>query len=232
MTLDELNHSGYDGNTHTSGPAQTRLTSQLEITKVTVGPVGNNAYLLRDRTTGATLLIDAANEADRLIELCQGKLDGVLTTHCHADHWLALEAVVAATGATTYAGEAETEFIPAATSIVIRDGDSIVVGDTTLTAVTLTGHRNSYSDHISGSIALLFRDADDTTHLFSGDALFPGGLGNTAEDAAAFEQLFDDVTAKVFDQLPDDTWVYPGHGGDTTLGAERPHLAEWRERGW
>ena len=62
--------------------------------------------------------------------------------------------------------------------------------------------------------------------------LFPGGVGNTWGDADRFAQLLADVTSRLFDPLPDETWVYPGHGGDTTIGAERPQLAEWRERGW
>jgi glyoxylase-like metal-dependent hydrolase (beta-lactamase superfamily II) len=82
--------------------------------------------------------------------------------------------------------------------------------------------------HTPGSLALLYQDA----HLFTGDSLFPGGVGNTQRDAARFEQLYTDVVERVFDRLPDETWVYPGHGKDTTLGAERPSLPEWRERGW
>jgi len=74
--------------------------------------------------------------------------------------------------------------------------------------------------------------ASDRPHLFTGDCLFPGGVGNTQKDAARFTSLLDGVQGKVFDRLPDETWVYPGHGNDTTLGAERPHLREWRERGW
>jgi glyoxylase-like metal-dependent hydrolase (beta-lactamase superfamily II) len=84
----------------------------------------------------------------------------------------------------------------------------------------------------SGSIALLYDDPDGTPHLWTGDSLFPGGVGNTFGDAAAFQSLVHDVSTKVFDRLPDETWFYPGHGNDSTLGAERPHLEEWRTRGW
>lgn len=69
-------------------------------------------------------------------------------------------------------------------------------------------------------------------HLFTGDCLFPGGVGNTEQDAARFTSLLNDVTTKLFDRLPHETWVYPGHGDDTDIGSERPHLATWRERGW
>ena len=88
--------------------------------------------------------------------------------------------------------------------------------------------------HTPGSIALLYLDPapEGHPHLFTGDSLFPGGVGNTFGDEAAFVQLIDEVETKVFQRLPDETWFYPGHGGDSTLGAERPHLGEWRTRGW
>ena len=86
--------------------------------------------------------------------------------------------------------------------------------------------------HTPGSIALLYDDPSGHPHLFTGDSLFPGGVGNTRGDAERFQQLLGDVSTKIFDRLPDDTWFYPGHGNDSTLGAERPHLEEWRARGW
>ena len=222
----------YDGNVVAGGPAQTRLTTDLEITKISVGPMDNNAYLLRDRKSGETLLIDAANEPERLIELTGGKLDNVLTTHCHADHWLGLEQVVAATGATTYAAEPEVTEIPIATDVALHDGDKIRLGDTTLEVAWLTGHRASYLEHVSTSAALIYRDPDGSAHVFAGDCLFPGGIGNTCDDPAAFTELLNDVAQKLFAALPDKTTVYPGHGADTTLGAERPSLAEWSNRSW
>ena len=107
----------------------------------------------------------------------------------------------------------------------VRHGDTVAVGDCRLEVIALAGHT-------PGSIALLYDDPDGTPHLFTGDSLFPGGVGNTFGDSDAFVSLVDDVEAKIFDRLPDETWFYPGHGGDSTLGAERPHLAEWRQRGW
>ena len=222
----------YDGKVEPGGPAATRVTTDLDITKVSVGPMDNNAYLLRDRSSGETLLIDAANEPSRLLELVNGKLDKVLTTHCHADHWLALEEVVKQTGATTYAAEPEIEQIPIPTDVALLDGDEIQLGDTTLKIVWLTGHRASYLDHVSTSAAVIYRDPDGSAHVFAGDCLFPGGIGNTCEDPAAFTELLNDVAAKLFAVLPDDTTVYPGHGNDTTLGAERPSLGEWANRTW
>jgi glyoxylase-like metal-dependent hydrolase (beta-lactamase superfamily II) len=106
----------------------------------------------------------------------------------------------------------------------VGDGDTVQVGNCPLEVIELVGHT-------PGSIALLYDDPDGTPHLWTGDSLFPGGVGRTGS-AADFEQLMADVRTKLFDRLPDETWVYPGHGDDTTIGAERPHLREWAERGW
>ena len=102
----------------------------------------------------------------------------------------------------------------------VPDGGTVRVGDVRLTAIHLVGHT-------PGSIALLYDDPTGPPHLFTGDCLFPGGVGNTQKDAERFASLLGDVRDKLFDRLPDETWVYPGHGNDTTLGAERPHLQEW-----
>jgi glyoxylase-like metal-dependent hydrolase (beta-lactamase superfamily II) len=108
----------------------------------------------------------------------------------------------------------------------VRHGDTVTVGGQTLEVVHLRGHT-------PGSIALVWRGGEGAgTHVFTGDSLFPGGVGNTQKDPERFASLIDDVEQRIFGVLPDDTWVYPGHGKDTTLGAERPHLGEWRERGW
>jgi glyoxylase-like metal-dependent hydrolase (beta-lactamase superfamily II) len=106
----------------------------------------------------------------------------------------------------------------------VSDGDLLTVGACSLEVIHLVGHT-------AGSIALLYDDPDGTPHLFTGDSLFPGGVGRT-ESADDFASLLHDVSTKLFDRLPDETWFYPGHGDDSTLGAERPHLAEWRARGW
>ncbi|MFE7516291.1 MBL fold metallo-hydrolase, partial [Streptomyces sp. NPDC057540] len=146
-------------------------------------------------------------------------------THRHGDHWQALEEVVAATGARTYAGAYDAEGIPVPTDVPVEDGDTIRVGRVELTARRLVGHT-------PGSIALVYDDPHGHPHVFTGDCLFPGGVGNTWKDPEAFASLIHDVETKLFAALPDESWVYPGHGRDTTLGDERPHLAEWRERGW
>jgi len=216
----------YTGNVVVGGPAQTRELAYLVITKVAVGEYNNNCYLLRCVSTGEQLLIDAAAEPDRLVSLAgDSGLATVFTTHAHRDHWTALADVVAATGAAHEASAIDGELIEVPVDIAIADGDTVRVGEVELTAIHIVGHTE-------GSLALLYDDPEGQPHLFTGDCLFPGGVGNTRGDAAKFESLLGDVETKLFGRLPDETWVYPGHGDDTTLGAERPHLAEWRERGW
>lgn len=213
----------YTGRVHVGGPPEIRELPGLELTKLAVGPLQNNAYLLRCTATGEQLLIDAADEADRLLELIGGApLGRVVTTHRHADHWQALPAVIAATGATVAAHPADAPGLPVAVDEPLADGDELPVGEVRLRVLHLAGHT-------PGSIAL-YLDRDGG-HLLTGDSLFPGGPGRTT-DPADFDRLMTDLERKVFDPLPDSTWVYPGHGADTTLGTERPHLAEWRARGW
>ncbi|MBA3489492.1 MAG: MBL fold metallo-hydrolase [Longispora sp.] len=198
-------------------------TTELTIHKLSVGPHDNNAYLLRCRATSTQLLIDAAAEPELLLELIGDRgLDTVVTTHRHRDHWQALAAVIEATDATAIAHSADAPAIPVPT---ITSGTTIRVGDVSLEVIHLTGHT-------PGSIALVHRDSAGSTCVFTGDSLFPGGVGNTEGDPVRFASLLGDVEAKLFDRLPDDTVVYPGHGKDTTLGAERPALPEWRDRGW
>jgi glyoxylase-like metal-dependent hydrolase (beta-lactamase superfamily II) len=216
----------YTGRVHPGGPADVHELARLVISKASVGPMDNNAYLLRCRVTGDQLLVDAANDADRLLELVgPGGAGAVVTTHRHADHWQALDEVVRATGARTFAHPDDSEAIPVETDVFLRDGDRLRFGEVELAVIHLVGHT-------PGSIALLYDDPEGSPHLFTGDCLFPGGPGNTEGDPARFARLLGDLETKVFDRLPDETWVYPGHGADTTLGDERPHLAEWRDRGW
>ncbi|GAA1040905.1 MBL fold metallo-hydrolase [Virgisporangium ochraceum] len=215
----------YTGAVTPGGPADVRDLAALTITKVSVGPMDNNAYLLRCKQTGAQLLIDAANDAPTLLDLVgDAGLSTVVTTHQHGDHWQALLAVLKATGATSVSHAADADGIPDVDETV-ADGDTVRVGDVALEVIHLVGHT-------PGSICLLYRDPSGTPHLFTGDSLFPGGVGNTFGSKENFASLIDDVERKVFGQLPDETWFYPGHGKDSTLGAERPSLPEWRARGW
>jgi glyoxylase-like metal-dependent hydrolase (beta-lactamase superfamily II) len=211
----------YTGAVTTGGPADVRELSSLIIAKLSVGPMDNNAYLLTCKETGDKLLVDAANEPERLLDLVGAGLSTVVTTHQHADHWQGLQGVVAATGAQSVAHSADAAGIPVVSSTV-EDGATVRVGSCELEVIHLVGHT-------PGSIALLF--PEDGGHLFTGDSLFPGGPGRTTSPED-FTSLMDDLEAKVFGRLPDATWFYPGHGNDSTLGHERPALAEWRERGW
>ena len=221
----------YTGAVRPGDEAQTRELGRLSITKVAVDEqMSNNCYLLRCRETGEQLLVDAAAEAPRLLELIgAGGLATVVTTHQHWDHHRALREVVEATGATVVAGAPDAAAITEQTGVgvdrAVDQDDRVQVGSCELAVIRLTGHT-------PGSIALLHEDPDGHPHLFTGDSLFPGGVGNTFGDEAAFRQLVDDVETRILDRLPDDTRFDPGHGDDSTLGAERPHLPEWRERGW
>jgi glyoxylase-like metal-dependent hydrolase (beta-lactamase superfamily II) len=221
----------YSGAVRPGGAADSRELTGLTITKFAVDEkMSNNCYLLTCRTTGERALIDAAADTQRILEvLGGGRLSTVITTHQHWDHHRSLADVVAATGADALAGSPDADAITEQTGVPVdrrlEDGNRIAFGDIELEVITIVGHT-------PGSVALLYRDPDGSPHLFTGDSLFPGGVGATFGDSAAFVSLIDDVEKKIFGTLPDDTWFYPGHGNDSTLGVERPHLAEWRERGW
>lgn len=229
----------YTGEVTVGGPSALRVLDRVEIRKACVGPMENNAYLLTCRQTGHQLLVDAAADSDRLVGLVREgsrstRLDVVVTTHGHRDHHGALEDLVSVTGALTTAGVDDVAQIPVPTRRPLRGGDTIVVGAVTLAVIALRGHTH-------GSVALVHTEPEDAraggavpgrSHVFTGDSLFPGGVGSTQGDPARFAQLLADVTERIFDRFRDDTWIYPGHGADTTLGAERPHLGEWLERGW
>jgi glyoxylase-like metal-dependent hydrolase (beta-lactamase superfamily II) len=221
----------YSGEVTPGGPPDVRELAGLVVTKLAVDPeMSNNCYLLRCRATGEQVLVDAAADAPALLRLIGSSgVSRVVTTHQHWDHHRALSEVVAATGAVVVAGADDASAITEQTGVpvddAVRDRDTIEFGDVSLDVIHLVGHT-------PGSIALLYDDPEGTPHLFTGDSLFPGGVGNTFGDGAAFARLVDDVSTKVFDRLPDETWFYPGHGNDSVLGRERPHLAEWRSRGW
>ncbi|BBZ76343.1 hypothetical protein MANY_16800 [Mycolicibacterium anyangense] len=218
----------YTGHVEPQASARRTLPGAT-IIKTSVGPMDNNAYLVTCSSTGQSLLIDAANDPQLLVELVgehAPKLALILTSHQHFDHWQALAAVAEATGAPTAAHQLDAEPLPVTPDRLLAGGDTIDVGDLTFDVIHLRGHT-------PGSVALALRPSGErtATHLFTGDCLFPGGVGKTWEPGA-FEELLSDVSSRLFDVYGDDTVVYPGHGDDTTLGAERPHLQDWRERGW
>jgi glyoxylase-like metal-dependent hydrolase (beta-lactamase superfamily II) len=225
MTAVDDNYTGHVN----PGTAARRTLSGATILKASVGPMDNNAYLVTCSATGETLLIDAANDAEVLIDLIRRhapKLSLIMTSHQHFDHWQALEAVAAATGAPTAANEIDAGPLPVKPDRLLANGDTVQIGELSFDVLHLRGHT-------PGSIALALNGpaTGGVTQLFTGDCLFPGGLGRTAKPAE-FDSLFQDVKTRVFDRFDDQTVVYPGHGDDTTLGTERPHLEEWRERKW
>lgn len=224
-------HTGsYTGDIAPGDTPQVRELADLVITKVAVDPkMSNNCYLLRCRATDEQLLIDAADDAPTLLRLIgDGSLSRVVTTHQHWDHHRALADVVDPTGAVTVAGEPDAAAITEQTKVgiddAVRDGDTVQVGEVRLQVIHLVGHT-------PGSIALLYDDPEGTPHLWTGDSLFPGGPGRTTSPED-FTSLMDGLEEKVFDRRPDETWFYPGHGNDSTLGAERSSIPEWRARGW
>jgi len=223
MTVVDDNYTG-----HVEPQTAARRTIPgASIVKVSVGQMDNNAYLVTCSQTGETLLIDAANDAEILLELIERfapKLSLIVTSHQHWDHIQALGNVAEATGAPTAAHRLDAEPLPVKPDRFLAHGDTIKIGELTFDVIHLQGHT-------PGSVALALVGADEATHLFTGDCLFPGGVGKTWKHGD-FEKLLGDVRTRVFDVYADSTVVYPGHGDDTTLGAERPHLDEWKERGW
>lgn len=214
------------------------LVGPVEVSLASVSDQDNMSYLLVDIASGAALLIDAADRPDLVRELiaragarasdrgtAAPRVEHILTTHQHWDHHRALEALATDTDATLSAGDDDAPELPVEVDRHLHHGDTIGLGPHSLAAIHLRGHT-------PGSIALALVIDGEAPRLFTGDSLFPGGVGNTFGDAEHFTSLIDDVTARLFDVYPDASVVYPGHGASTTLGAERPHLGEWRERGW
>ncbi len=197
------------------------LTSEARIDKVVVGPFENNAFVLRCLQSGEAVLIDAANEHELLIPLSQATgVRRVLTTHGHWDH---IQAVVAARDAGIDVGIAagDADMI-SGYDFVIDDDDVIEVGSLRLRTIHNPGHT-------PGSTSFLL---EGHPVLFTGDTLFPGGPGNTnAHEQASFDTIINSIDRRLFTLAPD-TLVMPGHGLDTTIGTERPHLDEWVRRGW
>ncbi len=217
----------YTGQVGTGGPSAVRELERLTIRKASVSEMDNNVYLLTCVDSGEQLLVDAADDAPRIRRLVDegtGSLSTVVTTHKHWDHHRALADVVRQGRVRTMAGADDAPELPVPVDTVLEHGDTVTFGHVALDVVALRGHT-------PGSVALAYSDPSGSVHLFTGDSLFPGGAGRTTSPED-FRSLMDDLGSRVFDVYGDDAWVYPGHGDDTTLGAERPHLAEWRERGW
>jgi glyoxylase-like metal-dependent hydrolase (beta-lactamase superfamily II) len=194
---------------------------QAEIHKLVVGPMDNNVFVLRCTQTGESVLIDAANEHEKLLDLCKTlNVRKVLETHGHWDHIQAVPAVRDA-GYDVGITDADAKMLDAY-DFVLEDESVIEVGKLRLHTIFNPGHTpGSMSFRLEGSPV-----------LFSGDTLFPGGPGNTTFEGGDFPTIIRSIEDRLFSKLPADTIVMPGHGDDTTIGAESPHLQEWIDRGW
>ena len=195
--------------------------TQAEIHKVVVGPMDNNVYVLRCRQTGDAVLIDAANEHERLLELCRDLgVRRVLETHGHWDHIQAVPAVRDA-GYDVGVTAADAEMLPSY-DFVLEDESVVEVGRLRLHTILTPGHT-------AGSMCFL---VEGSPVLFSGDTLFPGGPGATKFPGGDFDTIIRSIDDRLFRPLDPGVAVLPGHGADTTIGTERPHLQEWIDRRW
>jgi glyoxylase-like metal-dependent hydrolase (beta-lactamase superfamily II) len=196
--------------------------ADLEIHRVVVGPYENNVFVLRDKPTGEAVLIDAANEHERLLELCQRLgVTRVLETHGHWDHIQAVPAMREAGYEVAVTAQDAPRLADVGYDVFLDDAELVEVGRQRLHAIHTPGHT-------AGSICFL---VEGKPILFSGDTLFPGGPGNTKLEGGNFPTIIESIDTRLF-TLPAETLVLPGHGRDTTIGAERPSLQEWVDRGW
>jgi glyoxylase-like metal-dependent hydrolase (beta-lactamase superfamily II) len=195
-------------------------TATVRVDKINVGPFENNVFVVRCKGTGEAVIIDAANEHDLLLDVSRATgVRRVLTTHGHFDHIGAVTAMRDA-GIDVGISAEDAKMLPAY-DFVIPDDEVIAVGDVRLRTIHNPGHT-------PGSMSFLM---EGEPLLFTGDTLFPGGAGNTKTPEGDFDRIIESIDRRLF-TLPADLLVLPGHGLDTTIGAERPHLQEWVDRGW
>jgi glyoxylase-like metal-dependent hydrolase (beta-lactamase superfamily II) len=195
-------------------------TTDVRIEKLVVGPMENNVFVVRAKNTGDALIVDAANEHELLLEVSRATgVRRVLSTHGHWDHIQAVEALRDA-GIDVGISAEDASMLPSY-DFVIPDDDAIELGGLRLRTIHNPGHT-------PGSMSFLL---EGHPIVFSGDTLFPGGAGNTSFPGGDFAQIIESIDRKLF-TLPEETLVLPGHGLDTTIGSERPHLQEWADRGW
>lgn len=205
----------------------------VTLRSISVSSMDNNVYLLTQRRTGAQLLIDAADDPEAIAGLLAAgaadagvpaRLELIFTTHQHWDHVRALAEVKRRTGAATGCGADDAPGIDVTMEHTYRNGDVLRLPGLELELIHLRGHT-------PGSTALVLRPDGAPVQIFTGDSLFPGGVGKT-RSPRDFASLIEDVSTRIFDVFDDDTVIHPGHGDPTTLGAERSSLPEWRARGW
>ena len=194
----------------------------LEVHKVVVGPYDNNVFIIRCKSTGDAVLIDAANEHEMLLELCQRLgVRRVLETHGHWDHIQAVPAMREAGYEVAVTAEDAPRLVDVGYDVFLQEGDVIEVGKLRLHTILNPGHT-------PGSMSFKVENAP---LLFTGDTLFPGGPGNATFEGGDFNTIIESIDTKLF-TFPANTIVLPGHGDDTTIGTERPHLQTWIDRGW
>ena len=196
--------------------------ANVDVHKVVVGPFDNNVFVVRCRRSGDAVLIDAANEHEQLLQLCRRLgVRRVLETHGHWDHIQAVPAMREAGYEVAVTAADAPRLKDVGYDVFIDDAEIIEVGDLRLHAIHNPGHtEGSISFHVV-----------DTPLLFTGDTLFPGGPGNTQLEGGDFATIITSIDNRLF-TFPAETIVLPGHGLDTTIGAERPQLASWVARGW
>jgi glyoxylase-like metal-dependent hydrolase (beta-lactamase superfamily II) len=206
---------------HAAGSAPHYEDSQLEIHRLVVGPMDNNVFVARCKETGESVLLDAANEHEKLLELCTRlNVRRVLETHGHWDH---IQAVPAVRDAGYEVG------VTAADAAMLPSYDFVLEDDSVVEVGRLRLHTIATPGHTPGSMCFL---VEGSPVLFSGDTLFPGGPGATGFPGGDFPTIIRAIEDRLFSPLAADTLVLPGHGTDTTIGTERPHLQEWIDRGW
>jgi glyoxylase-like metal-dependent hydrolase (beta-lactamase superfamily II) len=195
--------------------------AQAEIHRLVVGPIDNNVFVVRCKQTGDALLVDAANEPELLLRTARDLgVRQIVETHGHWDHIQAVPEMRDA-GYEVAVSAADAAMLPSY-DLVLEDDEVLSVGALRIRVIHTPGHT-------PGSTCFLL---EGSPVLFSGDTLFPGGPGNTSFPGGNFDQIIDSIERRLFAKLSDDTLVLPGHGEDTTIGTERPHLDEWIQRGW
>jgi glyoxylase-like metal-dependent hydrolase (beta-lactamase superfamily II) len=193
---------------------------EFKLKKVEVGGMGNNCYILIDPASQEALIIDAAWEPERILKEVEGlKVGRILTTHGHHDHHDALDPVRQNLGVPGGIGAGDADMLKTPPDFTIADGEAFRFGSQQVRSIHTPGHTPGSTCFLIGK------------HLFTGDTLFPGGPGNTRKDPQRFAEIIASIRSRLF-TLPEDTVVYPGHGADTTIGTEKPHLQEWIDRGW
>src|SRR3954462_8214551 len=214
-----------------------RLRSAMDVRMFTVGPVAENSYLFRLDGSDRALLVDPGDEPDKLlgaIETLGVTLVGILLTHTHFDHIGAVAPVARATGAEVWVPEIEKMVLADINSFVpwpgfgpfedwdaehtLKGGEKLELAGIEIDVVFTPGHSPG---HVTFSVP-------SEGVVFSGDVLFQGSVGRVDLPGGDWPTLLESIRTLV-ETLPEETTVYPGHMGITTLGQERetnPFLQE------